>query len=50
MAIKISGDPVRSDSKTMRGERPFVMTNLKTGEGLDTVVDFIVTRGMLDRR
>jgi len=31
----------------MRGERPFVFTNLKTGQGLDTVVDFIVQEGML---
>jgi urease accessory protein len=41
---------MESDARRMRGERPFVMTNLKTGEGLDTIVDFIVTRGMLERR
>jgi urease accessory protein len=35
------------DSKRMRGERPFVFTNLKTGEGFDRVVDFIVERGGL---
>jgi urease accessory protein len=32
----------------MRGERPFVFTNLKTGEGLTRVVDFIVHKGLLD--
>ena len=38
------------DSKRMRGERPFVFTNLKTGHGLDTVIDFIETHGlMLDK-
>ena len=31
----------------MRGERPFVFTNLKTGQGLDQVVEFIEKRGML---
>jgi len=36
------------DAKKMRGERPFVFTNLKTGIGLDTVVSFIVERGGLE--
>jgi len=36
------------DAKKMRGERPFVFTNLKTGHGLDTVVKFIRERGGLD--
>jgi urease accessory protein len=35
------------DAKRMRGERPFVFTNLKTGQGLDTVIRFIETEGML---
>lgn len=35
------------DAKKMRGERPFVFTNIKTGHGLDTVVDFIIRQGML---
>jgi len=35
------------DAKKMRGERPFVFTNLKTGHNLDTVVRFIETDGML---
>ena len=36
------------DAKLQRGERPFVFTNLKTGEGLETVIAFIRARGMLD--
>jgi len=48
--VGASLDIMRTDAQRMRGERPFVMTNLKTGEGLDMVVDFIVTHGMLDRR
>ncbi len=29
------------DAKKMRGNKPFVFTNLKTQEGLNTVIDFI---------
>src|SRR3989475_11660228 len=35
------------DSRRMRGERPFVFTNLKTGQGVDAVVRFIEERGMI---
>ena len=34
------------DAKKMRGERPFVFTNLKTGKNLDTVIRFIETEGL----
>jgi urease accessory protein len=37
------------DAKKMRRERPFVFSNLKTGQGLDTIVRFIETEGMLGR-
>ena len=32
------------DSRRMRGDRPFVFTNLLTGEGLDRVVDWVEQR------
>jgi urease accessory protein len=35
------------DAKKMRRERPFVFSNLKTGKGLDEIVRFIETEGML---
>lgn len=35
------------DARTMRGERPFVFTNLKSGEGLLTIIAFIIEQGML---
>ena len=37
------------DARKMRGEKPFVFTNLKTGQGLDNVVAFIEKQGMLSR-
>ncbi len=35
------------DAKKMRGERPFVFSNMKTGEGLDKIEAFITEQGML---
>jgi urease accessory protein len=35
------------DARRMRGERPFVFTNLKTGEGLAGVIAFVERQGML---
>ncbi len=36
-----------TDAKRMRGSRPFVFTNLKNGHGVDTVIEFIETQGLL---
>jgi urease accessory protein len=35
------------DAKLMRGERPYVFTNLKTGQGLDAVIAFIKRQGLM---
>ena len=49
-AVGASLDVMDRDARKMRGARPFVFTNLKTGEGLDPVVDFLRHRGGLDVR
>ncbi len=46
--VGASLDVMAHDAKLQRGDRPFVFTNLKTGEGLETVIAFIRERGMLD--
>jgi len=40
-------DVMERDAKRMRGERPFVFTNLKAGDGVERIVDFIATQGGL---
>ena len=45
--VGASLEVMERDARKMRGARPFVFTNLKTGHGLDTVVRFIETEGML---
>ncbi len=39
--VGASLDIMERDAKKMRGDKPFVFTNLKTGEGLPSVIDFI---------
>ena len=39
---------MESDTKRMRAERPYVFTNLKTGEGAATVASFIERAGGLN--
>jgi urease accessory protein len=36
-----------ADTKRMRGERPYVFSNMKTGHGLQTIMNFIAKRGGL---
>ena len=46
--VGASLDVMERDAARMRGARPFVFTNLKSGQGLDRVIDFVVTQGMLE--
>ena len=48
--VGASLEVMESDTRRMRGDKPFVFTNLKDDTGLDTVIDFIVDQGMLDTR
>jgi urease accessory protein len=41
-------DIMAQDAKRMRGERPFLFTNLRSGDGVDQVVAFIRKQGLLD--
>ena len=41
-------DVMERDARRMRGDRPFVFANLKTGPGAERIVDFIVVQGGLD--
>jgi urease accessory protein len=46
--VGASLDVMDRDARKMRGERPFVFTNLKTGHGVDIVVRFVIERGMVE--
>jgi urease accessory protein len=45
--VGASLEVMQRDSEKMRGGRPFVFTNLKTGQGLDAVVEFIRRQGLM---
>ena len=47
--VGASLDVMARDSRRMRGDRPFVFTNLKTGEGLGEVVAWIQHELLFDR-
>jgi urease accessory protein len=45
--VGASLEVMERDTKKMRGDKPFVFTNLKTGEGLKSVLQFLEDHGQL---
>ena len=45
--VGASLEVMERDAKKMRGERPFIFSNMKTEEGVQGIIDFIVEKGML---
>jgi len=45
--VGASLEVMERDAGRMRGGRPFVFSNLKTGQGLAEIIDFIETQGLL---
>jgi len=45
--VGASLEVMERDARKMRGERPFIFSNLKTGTGLNEIIAFIVQRGLL---
>ncbi len=46
--VGASLDVMDKDTRRMRGDRPYVFTNLKTAQGLEAVEAFIIEQGMLE--
>lgn len=47
--VGASLEVMERDALKMRGERPFIFSNLKEEKGLAEIIDFIVTQGMLSK-
>ncbi|MFX6019095.1 GTP-binding protein, partial [Acinetobacter baumannii] len=41
-------DIMAADAKRRRGERPFVFTNLRSGDGVEKVIEYIRKQDLLD--
>ncbi len=47
--VGASLEVMAADAKLMRKDRPFVFTNMKTGQGVEEIIKFIETKGGLSR-
>ena len=45
--VGASLEVMERDARKMRGDKPFVFTSIRKGEGLQPVVDFIIRHGLL---
>ena len=41
---------MKADTLRMRGKRPFVFTNLRSGEGIDQIASFVIEKGGLTKQ
>jgi len=48
--VGASLEVMERDARRMRGGRPFVFTNLKTGQGLQDVIRFVQAEGLLESK
>ncbi len=45
--VDVSLEVMDRDAGRMRGDKPYVFTNLKQGDGVDTIISFIAKEGLL---
>ena len=48
--VGASLEVMERDATRMRGDRPFVFSNMKTGQGVREIIEFVVDRGILKTR
>jgi urease accessory protein len=48
--VGASLDVMEADARRMHGARPFIFTNLRTGQGVGDICDFIIREGLLVER
>lgn len=46
--VGASLDIMDQDARKMRGDRPFIFSNLKVAKGVDDIIQFIIREGMLE--
>jgi urease accessory protein len=47
--VGASLEVMERDARKMRGDRPFLFSNMKTGQGLSDIVNFITCEGLLEK-
>ena len=47
--VGASLEVMERDARKMRGDRPFIFSNMKTGEGLEAIISFVRQQGMLNQ-
>ena len=46
--VGASLEVMEQDTLRMRGDKPFVFGNMKTGNGVDDIIEFLIHEGMLE--